>query len=89
MMSLKSFLLIVCVIVGIIYYAHTHTVHYTMTGTCEEKITTQDRDGRIIHYTILVKLENGEVIEKDVEPKAYVSYVKGHTYVFSFFKVKW
>jgi hypothetical protein len=60
-----------------------------MTGTCEERITTQDRDGHIIHYTILAKLENGEVIEKEVEPKAYISYVKGHTYVFSFSKVNW
>jgi len=89
MISLKQFLILVCVIVGIIYYAHTHTVHYTMTGTCEEKIISQDRDGFIIYYMILVKLEDGKVIEKEVKPAAYVSYIKGHTYVFSFSKVNW
>ena len=89
MMSLKEFLILVCVFVGMVYYQMSHTVHYTMTGTCEEKIISQNRDGNILKYIILVKLEDGKVIEKEVEPVAYVSYVKGHTYVFSFSKVNW
>lgn len=88
-MTSKQILLVVCIFIALGYYMASHTVHYTMTGTCEEKITTQNRDGRIIHYTILVKLENGEVIEREVEPAGYISYVKGHTYVFSFSKVNW
>ena len=91
-MTIKGFLTVLGVI-AILYsigiYAEKHTVKYTMTGVCEDKITSQDRDGRHIYYTILVRLENGEVIEKEVEPSAYVTYKKGGQYVFSFSKINW
>lgn len=89
MSTAKYLLFAVCVLIGMISYKEAHTIHYTMTGTCEEKITSQDRNGRHIYYTILIRLENGEVIEKDVEPSAYVTYNKGGRYVFNLTKTDW
>lgn len=89
---LKTALVILCIVGALtkfVYFMDKHTQHYTMRGTCEEKITTQNREGTAIYYKILVRYENGEVKELSVDARDYVTYTKGKPYIFNRSKFVW
>jgi hypothetical protein len=92
MTTSKQILIILGIVFGIwyfIHFMHEHTQHYNMRGVCEEKMTTQNRDGDAIYYKILVRYENGEVKELTVNPEEYVNFTKGSTYTFNRSKFVW